>query len=143
MTSQKSAGEIYCRSCGDTIKERAEICPHCGVRNEESSGVTSGTGGSTTGNHGSSGIDLDEIAPYIAWAGGLLLLLMALGVVAEPSGQFLRAFMAGTVLCATGLFSLPPVRERLAARNDIRLERGIVVIIVLVGLFTGGVLGPS
>lgn len=24
--------ECYCTSCGDIIKEEAEICPHCGVR---------------------------------------------------------------------------------------------------------------
>lgn len=24
--------EVYCTSCGRTIKEAAEICPHCGVR---------------------------------------------------------------------------------------------------------------
>lgn len=23
--------EVYCTSCGDPIKEQAEICPHCGV----------------------------------------------------------------------------------------------------------------
>lgn len=26
------AGEVYCSDCGEPIKERAEICPHCGVR---------------------------------------------------------------------------------------------------------------
>lgn len=25
--------EQYCASCGEVIKKRAEICPHCGVRN--------------------------------------------------------------------------------------------------------------
>jgi predicted amidophosphoribosyltransferase len=23
---------MYCSSCGDVVKEEAEICPHCGVR---------------------------------------------------------------------------------------------------------------
>lgn len=32
--AEKGPNEIYCRSCGETIKRQAEICPHCGVRNE-------------------------------------------------------------------------------------------------------------
>lgn len=28
----KGPDEVYCTSCGDPIKEHAEICPHCGVR---------------------------------------------------------------------------------------------------------------
>jgi hypothetical protein len=33
--------EMYCQSCGEVIKENAEICPECGVRN--GSGSTSMT----------------------------------------------------------------------------------------------------
>jgi hypothetical protein len=29
--------ECYCTSCGDIIKETAEICPHCGVRQSSAS----------------------------------------------------------------------------------------------------------
>lgn len=35
-------GEIYCRSCGEIIKIKAELCPECGVRN-----VAQGTRGSS------------------------------------------------------------------------------------------------
>ncbi len=40
MSSGKSKGvdEIFCRSCGEPIKKRAELCPHCGVRNEHGGG---------------------------------------------------------------------------------------------------------
>lgn len=34
---EKDADEIFCASCGETIKKRAEICPHCGVRNKKNS----------------------------------------------------------------------------------------------------------
>lgn len=34
----KGVDEIFCRSCGEVIKEEAEICPHCGVRNEGAKG---------------------------------------------------------------------------------------------------------
>lgn len=146
MSSRKAADEIFCRSCGDLIKKQAEICPHCGVRNEKKTVGTSGTAGTTTGKRGSDGVDqdsLDDIAPYVAWGGGILLLLAALGAVGEPNGQFLRAIVAGAILCATGLFSLPPVREKLATRKGIRLDRGVVVLVVIIGLFTGAALGPS
>jgi TM2 domain-containing membrane protein YozV len=28
----KGPGEKFCKDCGQVINERAEICPHCGVR---------------------------------------------------------------------------------------------------------------
>ena len=31
-SEKKSEPEKYCSSCGKGIKEQAEICPHCGVR---------------------------------------------------------------------------------------------------------------
>lgn len=37
MAEKPGADEMYCRSCGEIIKEEAEICPHCGVRNSSSS----------------------------------------------------------------------------------------------------------
>ncbi|MES2614554.1 MAG: NINE protein [Bdellovibrionota bacterium] len=30
--SQKCLDEKFCRDCGKVIKQRAEICPHCGCR---------------------------------------------------------------------------------------------------------------
>lgn len=32
------ADEVYCTSCGDPIKEQAEVCPHCGVPQRANSG---------------------------------------------------------------------------------------------------------
>lgn len=139
MARQKAADEIFCRSCGDRIKEQAEICPHCGVRNDESAGANR-TG---TGAHASQSAGIDGIAPYVAWGGGLMLLLTALGVLVEPNGQIGRAIVGSTVLAASGLFSLPPVRERLTARTGTRFERGLVVAIVLAGLIVGAGLSPS
>jgi len=34
----KGPDEVYCRTCGEPIKKKAEICPECGVRNEYSEG---------------------------------------------------------------------------------------------------------
>ena len=35
----KGPDEVYCTSCGEPIKEEAEICPHCGVRQQAESPV--------------------------------------------------------------------------------------------------------
>lgn len=40
MSQTKAADEIFCESCGETIKEKAEMCPECGVS----------TGNSATGS---------------------------------------------------------------------------------------------
>lgn len=45
----KGPDEIFCESCGEIIKEMAEVCPHCGVRNKHQSGTVGGTGTATTG----------------------------------------------------------------------------------------------
>jgi len=135
MVRQKAADEIFCKSCGKAIKKQAEICPHCGVRNEESVGT------STNGSFESD--DLGDIAPYIAWAGGIILLLAGLGVLGESDGQLARSIIASIILTVTGLFSLPPVRKWLATRKDIRFERGAVGVIVIVGFILGSAIGPS
>lgn len=41
MARKKAADEIFCRSCGEPIKKEAEICPHCGVRNQKPQSSTS------------------------------------------------------------------------------------------------------
>lgn len=39
--SGKGADEVFCSSCGEPIKKQAEICPHCGVRQETASSTGS------------------------------------------------------------------------------------------------------
>lgn len=34
---EKAPDEVYCRDCGSIIRERAEICPECGVRQQPAS----------------------------------------------------------------------------------------------------------
>lgn len=35
MGTEPADDEVYCRDCGAIIKERAEICPECGIRQRE------------------------------------------------------------------------------------------------------------
>lgn len=44
MSESKAADEKFCSSCGDTIKKEAEICPECGVSQDDGSSSTSGAG---------------------------------------------------------------------------------------------------
>lgn len=43
MSRSKAADEMFCRSCGDLIKQAAEICPECGVRNSRAPSASSST----------------------------------------------------------------------------------------------------
>lgn len=36
--ARESGGEVYCPSCGEPIKQAAEICPECGVQTPEGMG---------------------------------------------------------------------------------------------------------
>lgn len=143
--SQKGADEIYCRACGEIIKQEAEICPHCGVRNTAGGGSRhrSTAGRSTASGSGGGGTTIDDIAPGVAWVAGALLVLVAVGVFLDPAGQVLRAAVAGLVLLATGLFCLPPVRRELNEALDVEFTRGIVILVVLVGLVLGIVISPD
>lgn len=52
MARSKAADEVFCRSCGDPIKEEAEICPECGVRNEKAGRSSSASASTpTTAKH--------------------------------------------------------------------------------------------
>lgn len=50
MGREKAPDEVFCRACGARIKEAAELCPECGVRNTAAgaAGSNAWTGGSGT-----------------------------------------------------------------------------------------------
>lgn len=37
------ADEVFCTSCGEVIKENAEVCPECGVRQQDDKGESGGS----------------------------------------------------------------------------------------------------
>lgn len=73
--ANKRADEIFCRSCGETIKKEAEICPECGVRNEKASPST-GHQGDSRPSHTHDPSKYDTTVSDTWWygvAGGTLL----------------------------------------------------------------------
>lgn len=48
MGRQKGADEVFCTTCGAAIKTEAEVCPECGVRNENATKSRRGTPTETT-----------------------------------------------------------------------------------------------
>jgi uncharacterized membrane protein/ribosomal protein L37E len=71
MPSERTKGpnEVFCRHCGDAINVRAEVCPQCGVRNEQynrqmsqKNKQTDGFGRSTDVATGGTGLDANVTA---------------------------------------------------------------------------------
>lgn len=54
MSREKGPDEIFCRSCGEPIKKKAEICPECGVPNEYTDPQRAGSGSRSGGSAASS-----------------------------------------------------------------------------------------
>lgn len=99
----KAPDEIFCRSCGEPIKKKAEICPECGVRNEE--GSFEQLAQPTTSSSSVSSHDPSQYETTVSdtwWygvAGGTILWILVL-VLAGIAGDSLGAF-AGFIVIAT------------------------------------------
>lgn len=50
MAREKAHDEVFCSSCGAAIKIRAEVCPECGVRNDQTSSNGRGRRGRSSGS---------------------------------------------------------------------------------------------
>ncbi|WP_348613190.1 hypothetical protein [Halobaculum rarum] len=101
MTKQKAADEVFCRSCGEPIKRASELCPNCGVRNDNysSAGGGSGDGGHDLTQHETS---VSDTWWYGVAAGtGIWVLL----VLASATNGNLGA--AGGLLVLIGWVGLP------------------------------------
>lgn len=68
----QSADKVVCRECASVIKEQAEICPECGVRQHPAGdkapggGDTEEAGGQPSGETGSSGDDDPLLATVLS-----------------------------------------------------------------------------
>jgi hypothetical protein len=123
MSREKGYDEVFCASCGEPIKKQAELCPHCGVRNQEASQTSSvKTNESSLASelreiNQSTDIDIDELLRYglkaLAWIFGIFFLLGGLGGLSNGAG------IVGVVFIAIGAILLPPVRERISVEHSI------------------------
>lgn len=111
----KELDEIFCRSCGEPIKEEAEICPECGVRNKEAE--TNIKQSSSASTHDPSQYETTVSGSW--WYGILagVVLWIFIFVVASfaPSGPFetllgLVALIAWVVLPVSVFFDAKYVR---------------------------------
>lgn len=158
MARTKKEDEVFCRSCGRTIKREAEHCPHCGVQNaaqavgnQRQSPSSSNHQRRSTNNTSSRKpvnleSDLDEAAPYIAWGGGVLLILIGLGTFGSLGFGFVEVIqnlISAAIAIAGGLFVLPWVRNTYSdvfRSYDVPLTRGAVVGVGLGALIISTIL---
>lgn len=86
----KAADEIFCRSCGEPIKEEAEICPHCGVRNErvDSSSSKRGSNPASTAHDPSKYETTVSDTWWYGVAGGIFLWVIVLILTEISTGAF-------------------------------------------------------
>lgn len=150
MARQKAADELFCRSCGIAIKKSADICPHCGVATDSFPGFESNqpTSGGSFADRATSdmkvGNSFGKATPYIAWAGGVILILAGLGALLSPP-SLITGILGALVMIASGAFALPPVRDELRpelaeAGVSVPLDPGIVAFISIAGYIFGSVI---
>lgn len=152
MARTKAADEVFCRSCGETIKKEAEICPNCGVRNaayeaskrqDPDSSLTAYSSQNSTDFNVDS--FLDEYGSIVAWILGILILLAGLGTLTEITNSFIRSILGGGILMATGAFTLPPVREEIIPimeEEGIPTSRGVLIVIGCTAFAAGTIISP-
>jgi predicted RNA-binding Zn-ribbon protein involved in translation (DUF1610 family) len=102
MGRKKAADEVFCTSCGAAIKKQAEICPECGVRNQNQSRPTGGRSSMSTGQGRRDPADVETTVSDSWWygvAGGAALWVVLLGIVgsAPPAAE---AFLGLLLLVA-------------------------------------------
>lgn len=100
-----AADEIYCRSCGEVIKQHAEICPECGVRNAAYQPAAGGTSTQSRGGTAATGTtsnttaaqqqDTSESEPSGRWVTGVKLGAFLWFLVAAILAITLFAFRGG------------------------------------------------
>ncbi|WP_227377898.1 zinc ribbon domain-containing protein [Haladaptatus halobius] len=151
MPRRKDADEVFCGSCGNAIKQEAELCPECGTRNEQSTAGRRPPSGRARDDPfedlaQSTGDDdlVAQLAPYVAWVSGVFLILGGIGTL-TGGGNIVRALVGGSIILATGAFVLPIVRDRFGPQlrdKGMPMSRRAVTTIVLVAFFIGVSIAP-
>lgn len=130
------ADEQFCTTCGSIIKEQAEICPECGVKNTpgsdsdgptvqfcESCGEQIHTNTDVCPSCGvpqesarGDGMTSSEVLLYII---GSVLILGGIDGVLDPGARFLVSLLSGVALIVIGVALLPIVRQRFDRQHSL------------------------
>lgn len=85
MSPSRADDEVFCQSCGEPIKQKAEICPECGVRNEISSQTATATPSNQrsaqSSTRQSTTTGAYETEPSDRWVMGLKISVVIWGVI--------------------------------------------------------------
>lgn len=102
MPREKRADEIFCRFCGEPIKREAELCPHCGVKNEKGSASSSrdATASVLPATHDPSKYETTVSDSWWYGIAGGTTLWTLIFVYTDPLGNTLGAFGAFLTLVA-------------------------------------------
>lgn len=111
--------EAFCSSCGSIIKKNAEICPECGVRQEQAPGTGSSSGEKNPG--------LAAVASFFFAGLGQIyngqitkgLLLIGVQIVNVLLMFVLIGFFTYFVVWVFGIYDAYKVAERINAGEDI------------------------
>lgn len=135
MADERAHDEIFCRHCGEAVKEQAELCPSCGVRNDPSvtgespyvycqscgeqikseaeicpeCGVKNGIVGGAGSTSGSSG----DTVRIVSMVFGAILLLAGFGALTDGD------LASGAFLLVVGTALLPQVRDRISVEYSL------------------------
>lgn len=142
----KAADEVFCRSCGETIKREAEICPHCGVRNEKASSSTSQGATSSTSSTAHDPSMYETTVSDTWWygvAGGVglwVFVVLLSGVARGSAGAFvgLLALVAWAGLPAAAYFDMQYIRAN-GQWNPNTVVWVILLAIWLINIVAGAV----
>lgn len=124
MAREKGADEIFCRSCGEPIKAQAEICPHCGVRNQGADRVSVSNTNNQQSRANTSDLSMDMGTSEtihtgliaLQWGLGILLLLAGIGSLTSGGSVvgWIISFIQGLLFLAIGALLIPPIREKIS-----------------------------
>lgn len=102
--------EIYCRNCGEIIRERAEICPECGVENVAQGGgaQSGGSGGAQPSQGGGAASAGPAGSAQQSGAAGGAGTARRQSTGSEPSGSWVNGVRVGALLWFLALVVLVP-----------------------------------
>jgi hypothetical protein len=144
MTKDLKRGQIFCRSCGEGIIEEAEICPHCGVRNEKQSEPTLGGTASGTPSTVHDPAEYDTTVSDTWWygvAGGTALWVLVLILAGNTNlGAFggLLVIVAWVGLPVAAYFDMQYIRAN-GKWNPNTIVWMILLAVWLVNIVAGAV----